>query len=316
MIYLKHKNNIFILTFLILNVTVQYLYSQQDISFNQYMFSHQDLNPAYSGSKSGANITSLSRTQWVGFEGAPLSQSVSFNTPIRSKNLGIGMSGLVDRIGPLNTTVASLDFSYHLKFSSQQKWLSVGLKLGAQSFSLDTNSLLFFDRNDPFLTNNYNNEFIPNIGFGVYYYSPKFYFGFSVPRMIEDESVFIKRHFYFIGGVLIPFGYNLQLKPSILLKKTNGVALTYDLSSLLVFNKSYWFGPQFKSQMDYSSPNQVLEGSLSFLAGINLTKNISVGYAYGNVINLGINNLSSHEVLLRFDFSPKSIGALRSPRIF
>jgi len=316
MTYLKNKNNIFILTFLILNVFIKYIYSQQDISFNQYMFSHQDLNPAYSGSKSGANITSLSRTQWAGFEGAPLSQSISFNTPIRGKNLGIGMSGLVDRIGPLNTTVASIDFAYHLKFSSQQKWLSFGLKLGAQTFSLDTKSLFYFDKGDPSFTNTYNNEFVPNIGFGIYYYSPNFYFGFSVPRMIEDETVLIKRHLYLIGGFLVPLSNNLKLKPSVLLKKTKGVALTYDLSSLFVFKNNYWFGPQFKSKIAYTSPEEVFMGSLSLLAGINLTKNISIGYAYGNAINIGINNLSSHEVLLRFDFSPKSIGILRSPRIF
>ena len=48
--YNDHKKIIRYTTLLILNLVVQTLYSQQDISFNQYMFGHQILNPAYSGS--------------------------------------------------------------------------------------------------------------------------------------------------------------------------------------------------------------------------------------------------------------------------
>ena len=316
MIYIDYKNIKFYVTFLILNVVGGTIYCQQENSFNQYMFGHQILNPAYSGSKNVSNITSLSRSQWTGFEGAPLSQSISFNSPIGKRNLGIGVSAQADVIGPLTNTETSLDFSYHLKFSGNQNWLSLGLKLGAQNFLLDTPSLRYFDRNDPSFNSNSNNEFIPNIGFGLYYYSPKFYFGFSIPKMIEDELNFVKRHFYFIGGGLISLRDNVQLKPSLLLKKTSGTVLAYDISLLLFLNNSYWFGPQFKSKASFVPQDQILDGSISFLAGINLNKNISIGYAYGNAINLGINNSSSHELLLRFDFSPRVLGILRSPRIF
>ena len=109
---------------------------------------------------------------------------------------------------------------------------------------------------------------------------------------------------------------NVQLKPSLLLKKTIGTVLAYDISLLMVLNNSYWFGPQFKSKAAFGPQDQILDGSISFLTGINLNENISIGYAYGNAINLGTNNSSSHELLLRFDFSPKVLAILRSPRIF
>ena len=314
MTYINYKKIKFCVIFLITNLVSETIYCQQENSFNQYMFGHQTLNPAYSGSKNVSNITSLSRSQWTGFEGAPISQSISFNSPIGKRNLGIGVSAQVDAIGPLTNTETSLDFSYHLKFSGDQNWLSLGLKLGAQNFLLDTPSLRYFDRNDPSF--NSNSEFIPNIGFGLYYYSPKFYFGFSIPRMIEDELNFVKRHFYFIGGGLISLRDNVQLKPSLLLKKIIGTVLAYDISLLLLINNSYWLGPQFKSKASFVPKDEILDGSISFLAGINLNKNISIGYAYGNAINLGINNSSSHELLLRFDFSPRVLGILRSPRIF
>ena len=314
MIYRDYKNIKFYVTFLILNVVGGTIYSQQDNSFSQYMFGHQILNPAYSGSRNITNITSLSRSQWTGFEGAPLSQSISFNSPIGKRNLGIGVSAQADAIGPLTNTETSLDFSYHLKFSDDQNWLSLGLKFGAQNFLLDTQLLRFFDRDDPSF--NSNTKFIPNIGFGLYYYTPKLYLGFSIPRMIEDELSFVKRHLYFIGGGLISLKDNVQLKPSLLLKKTIGTVLAYDISLLMLLNNSYWFGPQFKSKAAFGPQDQILDGSISFLTGINLNENISIGYAYGNAINLGTNNSSSHELLLRFDFSPKVLAILRSPRIF
>ena len=314
MIYRDYKNIKFYVTFLILNVVGGTIYSQQDNSFSQYMFGHQILNPAYSGSRNITNITSLSRSQWTGFEGAPLSQSISFNSPIGKRNLGIGVSAQADAIGPLTNTETSLDFSYHIKFSDDQNWLSLGLKFGAQNFLLDTQLLRFFDRDDPSF--NSNTKFIPNIGFGLYYYTPKLYLGFSIPRMIEDELSFVKRHLYFIGGGLISLKDNVQLKPSLLLKKTSGTVLAYDISLLMLLNNSYWFGPQFKSKAAFGPQDQILDGSISFLTGINLNENISIGYAYGNAINLGTNNSSSHELLLRFDFSPKVLAILRSPRIF
>ena len=314
MIYRDYKNIKFYVTFLILNVVGGTIYSQQDNSFSQYMFGHQILNPAYSGSRNITNITSLSRSQWTGFEGAPLSQSISFNSPIGKRNLGIGVSAQADAIGPLTNTETSLDFSYHLKFSDDQNWLSLGLKFGAQNFLLDTQLLRFFDRDDPSF--NSNTKFIPNIGFGLYYYTPKLYLGFSIPRMIEDELSFVKRHLYFIGGGLISLKDNVQLKPSLLLKKTIGTVLAYDISLLMLLNNSYWFGPQFKSKAAFGPQDQILDGSISFITGINLNENISIGYAYGNAINLGTNNSSSHELLLRFDFSPKVLAILRSPRIF
>ena len=312
--YIDNKKIKFCVIFLIINLVSGTIYSQQDNSFSQYMFGHQILNPAYSGSRNITNITSLSRSQWTGFEGAPLSQSISFNSPIGKRNLGIGVSAQADAIGPLTNTETSLDFSYHLKFSNDQNWLSLGLKFGAQNFLLDTQLLRFFDRDDPSF--NSNTKFIPNIGFGLYYYTPKLYLGFSIPRMIEDELSFVKRHLYFIGGGLISLKDNVQLKPSLLLKKTSGSVLAYDISLLMLLNNSYWFGPQFKSKAAFGPQDQILDGSISFLTGINLNENISIGYAYGNAINLGTNNSSSHELLLRFDFSPKVLAILRSPRIF
>ena len=57
--------------------------------------------------------------QWLNFDGAPESQSFTFSNKMSPKKLGIGISGVNDKIGPLNNTSVAVfnDFIvYNLKF--------------------------------------------------------------------------------------------------------------------------------------------------------------------------------------------------------
>ena len=112
--------------------------AQQEFSFSQYMFSHQTVNPAYAGSKKVGNFTALHRSQWVGFEGSPVTQSFTFNGPFNSKNLGFGISAVNDRIGPILNTSTNFDLSYHLRLNEADTRLSVGLKFGLHNYNLDS----------------------------------------------------------------------------------------------------------------------------------------------------------------------------------
>jgi hypothetical protein len=46
-------------------------YAQQDAQFTQYMYNTININPAYAGSR-GFQYFALHRTQWVGLDGAPV----------------------------------------------------------------------------------------------------------------------------------------------------------------------------------------------------------------------------------------------------
>ena len=85
--------------------------SQQESNFSYYMFNHQAINPAYTGSRGITNITSLIRSQWVGLEGAPETQTITFGKSLNSKNLGYGISILNDKIGPTNSTSFDIDLA-------------------------------------------------------------------------------------------------------------------------------------------------------------------------------------------------------------
>jgi type IX secretion system PorP/SprF family membrane protein len=52
-------------------------YGQQDAQFTQYMYNTININPAYAGSRGALSIFALHRTQWVGLDGAPVTNAVS-----------------------------------------------------------------------------------------------------------------------------------------------------------------------------------------------------------------------------------------------
>jgi len=75
-------------------------YTQQDAQYTQYMYNTINVNPAYAGSRGALSFFALHRTQWVGLDGAPVTNTLSANTPFNNSKLGLGVSIVNDEIGP------------------------------------------------------------------------------------------------------------------------------------------------------------------------------------------------------------------------
>lgn len=300
---------------LLLHVGISF--AQQESSFSHYMFNQQIVNPAYSGARGLTNFTSVVRSQWSGIEGAPRTQTLSFNTPIKSKNLGFGLSVLNDRLGPLSTTSIDIDFAYHLRLNRKDHRLSIGLKGGALSYLLDGDRIITETPNDPSFVDGLDRKIIPNIGFGFYYYTQKIYLGLSVPRLIEDKNFGSVRHAYFLTGGLFNINKTIMIKPSLMIKHTEAIS-DFDVSVLGIVNKLFWVGAQVRNRLEGDGIRQANNFGMSALFGLSLGEKLSIGYSYGipsSISNIGLGS-STHEFMLRFDLTPKVNGYLRSPRFF
>ena len=127
---------------------------------SQYMYNTISVNPAYAGSRGVMSISGLHRSQWVGLDGAPRTQTLSMNTPIGESNrVGLGVSIVNDEIGPTQETYFDIDFSYTIPTSDVGK-LSFGLKAGGHLLNVDFQRLSKFDVNDPSFENNIDNKFL------------------------------------------------------------------------------------------------------------------------------------------------------------
>ena len=286
-------------------------FAQQDAQFTQYMYNTININPAYAGSRGVMSIFGLHRTQWVGLDGAPTTNAFSINTPINNSNLGIGLSVVSDKIGPTNDNTLSADISYTIPVSENYK-LSFGIKASGNLFNLDTEKLTPAQQNDPNL-NNFNNEFSPNIGAGVYLHSDKFYLGLSVPNFLQDSkysdndvAVFQERmNFYFISGYVFDLGSSIKFKPAVLTKLVTGAPLQIDASANFLFFDKLMLGGAYR-----------WDAAVSALAGFQVTDGLFIGYSYDlETTKLRNYNSGSHEVFLRYELFNK-VSKMVSPRFF
>ena len=78
--------------------------AQQDPMYVQYIDNLLIVNPGFAGSRADGKIMLVSRDQWVSVPGAPVTRSLSYNTPMKNKNIGIGFSVMNDKIGPQQQT--------------------------------------------------------------------------------------------------------------------------------------------------------------------------------------------------------------------
>ena len=285
-------------------------YAQQDAQFSQYMYNTININPAYAGSRGALSIFALHRTQWVGLDGAPVTNAVSVNTPINDSNLGLGISIINDKIGPTHESTISADLSYTIPTSETFK-LSFGIKATANLFDLDVTQLNPVD-DDPSL-HDYNNKFSPNIGAGIYYHSDKGYVGLSVPNFIEsnrydDNEVRIfkeKINYYLIGGYVFDLNELVKFKPALLTKMVYGAPLQVDVSGNFMFNNKFMVGIAYR-----------WSAALSGMVGFQVSDSLYIGYGYDReTTNLKNYNSGSHEIFLRYEIF-NNIDKITIPRFF
>jgi type IX secretion system PorP/SprF family membrane protein len=285
-------------------------FAQQDAQFTQYMYNTININPAYAGSRGALSIFALHRTQWVGLDGAPVTNAVSVNTPLNGSNLGLGVSVINDKIGPTTENTISADLSYTVPTSEIFK-LSFGIKATANFFNLDVNRLNPVD-DDPSL-HDFNNKFTPNIGAGVYLHSDKAYIGFSVPNFIEskrydDNEVAIfkeKINYYLIAGYVFDLNNSIKFKPALLSKIVEGAPLQVDVSGNFMFNDKFVVGIAYR-----------WSAAVSAMVGFQVSNGMYIGYGYDyETTNLNNYNSGSHEIFLRYEIF-KNNGKIITPRFF
>ncbi|WP_291962382.1 type IX secretion system membrane protein PorP/SprF [Maribacter sp.] len=316
---MKKINNIVFLIFTMVLGGQFFVHAQQDAQYTQYMYNTFSVNPAYAGSRDVLSISALHRSQWVGRDGAPNTQTLSVHGPSSDK-VGLGLSIVHDEIGNNTNQNTYIDaaFSYTLKTSDNNK-LSFGLKAGGHLLNLDFNNLRNFSAGGTAITDSdLYKKFTPNFGAGLYYHNDQFYAGLSIPNFLQtehfdsadgnDNLVSVDRMtWYFISGYVFEMSSALKFKPAFLLKATSGAPLQADISANFLLNDKFSMGAAYR-----------WDAALSALFGFQMTPEFMLGLAYDSDISeLGgtkFNN-GSFEVFLRYEFIKKDKIDL-TPRFF
>jgi type IX secretion system PorP/SprF family membrane protein len=278
------------------------------------MYNMSVVNPAYAGSKESLSGGVLYREQWVNINGAPSTFTFFGSMPV-GKNVGVGLSAISDKIGPVEENNVYGDFSYTLNLGGEHR-LAFGLKAGAtfQKVGLfsEIGNGFVPDANDPAFSEDTNNTFL-NIGTGAFYYTNKYYIALSVPNMLKSTYLDFngrqfgsdQSHYFLTGGYVFDINPNLKFKPFTMLKSSFNSPMSVDLNANFLMYEKLELGASYR-----------LDDSFGAMVNFGVTPGLRVGYAYDYLVSpLKISTRSSHEIILLFDLNfYKKVS--QSPRYF
>lgn len=287
-------------------------WAQQDPLFTQYMFNPVVVNPGYTGSREVISSVLLYRHQWVGFDGAPITQTFSAHAPLKRQKVAVGLQLIHDQIGPRNTMGYFMSYAYRFRLERGAK-LSMGLRAGAYDFRYNWDMIDYRDNTDRFNSQGVTRQFVPNFDFGAYYYSKKEFAGISFshlgnPRGFSKDSSYLTKlflHFTLTAGKAFVLNDDVTFKPSIIIRNGGFAKADADLNFSFLFRNTFWLGVAARSNM----------GAM-FLVEYNITPSLRAGYSYDITLNkLRSTNSGSHELFIGYDIDIHRSKIL-SPRYF
>ncbi len=287
--------------------------AQQDALFSQYMFNKLLVNPAYAGSREVFSADLISRYQWVGFDGAPKTLSLSMHSPLKNEHMALGCYVYSDKIGA--TLDQGIQAAYAYRIILPKGKLSFGVSAGLKNFDIDFSKVHVEDP-DYFFYGLEEKKRVFDANAGIYYYSNHMYAGISSKQLLENEYALVEtsdgtaysrlsRHFYGMAGVAIPVADRVIFRPSTLIKFVKNAPWQIDLNASFLINDVLWIGATYRT-------DNTIAAMTEFLVG----KNLRIGYSYDYNFNpLRNYNSGSHEIRLGVDFDLLRIRML-TPRYF
>lgn len=301
------------------------LSAQQQPLHTMFMFNKLLINPAYAGYHEHVCVTGQIREQWLGFDGAPKTQSVSIHGPLSQQRIGIGLNLQRRSIGVSSALTADGIYAYRLPMGTGT--LSLGVQASARFLEVDytdPNVRTVQDINiDQGIEAVSDSKFLANVGAGVYYYAPEFYIGFSAPRLMSSDidfelnNLFIAKeqpHYYMMTGYALRLDHRMSFVPQILVKYTEGAPVDVDLNLGIRWLEDYSAAVTLrKGGVD----NQLLE-SIDFIASAKVLRGLRIGAAYDITLSeLRRYSNGSIEVMMMYCFGePDTPPTFVNPRYF
>jgi len=307
--------------------------AQQTIQFSQYMFNGLALNPAYAGYKDDWTVNLSSRVQWVGFKDAPKTGTASVDGLLNNtdKNMGIGLLATYDQSGAEGISSVYANYAYRLQLDAlDTKRLCFGLAVGAIQYRLDGAKFNATDAGDGSIPSTMQSNLTPDFRVGIYYYSPKIYFGASVFNLLSgvganvvDNIQLVKqvRTLYITTGAMLPLSGVIDVKPSLMVKEDFKGPTNLDIGTSLVFNKTVWLGASYRTGVNVWDKSNLQSGldksdAVAVLIQFYANDHFRIGYSFDfTTSKLAGYQSGSHELSLSIGFPGKK-QRIVSPRYF
>jgi len=277
---------------------MQVAVAQQDPLYTQYMNNLQIINPGFAGSNETGSVMLVARNQWVSFDGAPTTRSLSFHSPVNAYNMGVGFSVLTDKIGPLTQTGFYFDYSYFLHLGEKYQ-MGLGLKGGFNFYRAALADLQTVSP-DPIYSQDIFKNFLPNFGVGAFVFSDNTYFGLSIPKLVENvinrndySTEYISKekiHYYLVAGKKFTTGGYTQIKAHSMLRVAPNAPVTFDVTAMFGLKEKFWVGGMYRLNDSYGLLTQFAIGKML------------IGYSYDlSFSELNAFSSGTHEIMFSYN---------------
>ena len=277
-------------------------YGQQLPHYSLYMLNEVIINPSALSKEKDNKLTLMLRDQWSSFEGAPTTQSISYNH-LNHKKYKKGISILNDRTGPISIINATVSGAFLISVKEKNK-LSIGASATVMQYRIDNSQITLEDDGvfDPTLYGGVDKANGSSLAIGAYYYNSDYYIGLAVPNIIgsslnisdNKDSNKPENHYYINGGVNVNLANNNKIIPSFMIKKVGALPIQLDINLRGVYNDFLWAG------LSYRTSDAVVA-----LFGVDYGQS-SLGYSYDiTTSSMRIPSAGTHGLLYSYRFKSK-----------
>lgn len=297
--------------FVLVSLVPVELLGQQDAMHAQNIMNHLRINPAYAGYKETPTITAFHRSQWVGFKGAPSTQTLSFDTPLKRSKFAVGGTLEHDKIGPISTLNLMADASARVQIT-RKGFMSFGLKLSGSLLQANLADVALTSARqgaqpDLLFAQNARSVFMPNVGFGFFYSDPDHFVSLSAPRLLNNtmrkrdselllnDLGVLQPILHFSAGKLFTVSRELKIQPAIMSRVVENAPLSLGftgnatIAETLRIGAYYWFKEVAGAFVQY-----------------DIDQRWKIGYALDFATNRMITtNFGSHELMVSWMLKEK-----------
>ena len=299
--------------------------AQQEQHYTQFMYNKLSINPGYAGSRDAPCLTGIVRSQWLGLEGAPQTQLVSFNMPLLQKRIGVGLSLVRHTISIYKRFTAEATYAYRVRLG--RGTLGLGIQGSVRAISADyaderlvAVQALALDEGVP---DGAQNKMVGNFGAGAYFNTSRYYLGISAPRLLRNNIDFndlggvLSRevpHFSMMAGILFEANESLDIQPQLLIKVVDNAPIDADVNVSFIFSNRYMAG------LTYRTGGSSVSGtgeSIDLLLGAQIVNELFLGFSYDVTLSdIKDYNSGSIEAVLRYCFGASEGEEIVNPRFF
>ena len=272
---------------------------QQEPLFTQYYIGDMTINPAVSGSKSYNSLVILTRKQWLGFAGAPITTNISYHGALNNRS-AMGGYLMFDKAYPSTQGNLHINYAYHIPLDYERVNLSFGIGAKMMYYNLDFNTEALPPGEDEAFSGNSYDKVLGDASSGIYLYGKDFYLGYSVTNLLQSSfntpvnksfPNLELRNYYAIAGYQFEIiNDDWRLEPSFLVRKMEYLPYVFDLSTRIFYLEDTWTGITYRNN-----------GTLVFCSGF-AAGNMHFSYSYDYTIKGEIQQHTSgtHEIGISF----------------